>query len=60
MHISIPDSEEIIESDGGKTKKYVSYNVHINGTYHCSARFSVFQKLHERLKKQYGAGYAIL
>eukprot|EP00039_Didymoeca_costata_P006144 m.87789 g.87789 ORF g.87789 m.87789 type:complete len:500 (+) comp13129_c2_seq6:234-1733(+) len=52
MHISIPDSEELIE--GGK--KFVSYNIHINGTYHCSARFSILHTLHERLKKQFGMG----
>eukprot|EP00041_Stephanoeca_diplocostata_P007025 m.97100 g.97100 ORF g.97100 m.97100 type:complete len:500 (-) comp16686_c0_seq1:188-1687(-) len=57
MHISIPESEELVEERVGRAPaKYVSYNVHINGTYHCSARYSTFQKLHERLKKQYGAG----
>lgn len=48
MHITIPDQEELIGANG---KKFVSYNVHINGTYHCSARFSILSKLHDRLKK---------
>lgn len=56
MHISIPDSEELIETKNGKPTKYVSYNIHINGTYHCSARYSALQKLNEKLKKQYGQG----
>jgi len=53
MHITIPDQEELIGANG---KKFVSYNVHINGTYHCSARFSILSKLHDRLKKQFGQG----
>ena len=68
MHITIPDAEEVTEVGAtparqrrgltaaqGK-KSYVLYNIHINGTYHCSARFSVLSKLHERLKSQFGAG----
>lgn len=53
MHISIPTSEELV---GEKGKKYVSYNIHINGTYHCSARYSTLLALNDRLKKQYGQG----
>jgi len=56
MHISIPDSEELIETKSGKPTKYLSYNVHINGTYHCSARYSTLSALNDRLKKQYGQG----
>lgn len=56
MHISIPESEEVVEEVKGKQTKYVSYKIHINGTYHCSARFSVLARLHDRLKKQYGQG----
>ncbi|EDQ91616.1 uncharacterized protein MONBRDRAFT_15069, partial [Monosiga brevicollis MX1] len=36
--------------------KYVAYNIHINGTYHCSVRFSDLHKLHEKLKREFGAG----
>lgn len=54
MHITIPNQEEVLDSSTGK--KYVSYNIHINGTYHCSARFSILKQLHERLKKQFGQG----
>jgi sorting nexin-17 len=56
MHISIPESEELVEPKNGKPTKFVSYKVHINGTYHCSARFSILSKLNDRLKKQYGQG----
>eukprot|EP00035_Acanthoeca_spectabilis_P020534 m.433406 g.433406 ORF g.433406 m.433406 type:complete len:499 (-) comp17571_c0_seq1:68-1564(-) len=58
MHISIPESEELIDETSTKNPppKYVSYRIHINGTYHCSARFSQLHKLNERLTKQYGKG----
>lgn len=41
MHISIPDSEEIEETKPGSASvtRYVQYNIHINGTFHCSARY---------------------
>ncbi len=44
MHLSIPDCEEVVE--GGSSRKFVAYNIHINGTYHCSARFT--QVCHEQ------------
>ena len=58
MHISIPTSEEVSDDhvEGKPPVRYVLYNIHINGTYHCSARYSVLRDLHERLKKKYGAG----
>lgn len=58
MHISIPESEELVDETSTKNPppKYVSYRIHINGTYHCSARFSHLHKLNERLTKQYGKG----
>ena len=36
-------SEELLNG----AKKYVSYNIHINGTYHCSARFSVLETVRD-------------
>eukprot|EP00054_Salpingoeca_dolichothecata_P024349 m.165711 g.165711 ORF g.165711 m.165711 type:complete len:626 (-) comp24983_c0_seq3:45-1922(-) len=59
MHISIPDTEELTETKGsrsGQPLRFLVYNIHINGTYHCSARYSVLAKLHERLKREFGAG----
>ncbi len=35
--------------------RYVSYNIHINGTYHCSARYSQLGTLHAALKREFGA-----
>jgi len=59
MHISVPDCEELTETKGGRggqPLKYVSFNVHVNGTYHCSARFSTLGQLHEKLKREFGQG----
>lgn len=59
MHISVPDCEELTETKGGRggqPLKYVSFNIHVNGTYHCSARFSALGQLHEKLKREFGAG----
>ena len=35
MHIAIPDCAEV-EVEGGKGKKHVEYNIHVDGVYHCS------------------------
>ena len=59
MHISVPDCEELIDQSKGSASqpmKYVSFNIHVNGTYHCSARFSSLSVLHEKLKREFGAG----
>lgn len=57
MYISIADSrEETKTSESGDVSKFVVYNIHINGTYHCSARFSKLHELYETLKREFGAG----
>eukprot|EP00049_Salpingoeca_infusionum_P018697 m.358390 g.358390 ORF g.358390 m.358390 type:complete len:473 (-) comp18138_c0_seq1:706-2124(-) len=58
MHISIANAEELYEAKGSKNvpENYVVYNIHINGTYHCSARFSQLSKLHDKLKREFGQG----
>ena len=57
MHISIPDSHEIVESEPGtKVTRYLMYNIHINGTYHCSARYSTLKTLNDKFKKEFGPG----
>lgn len=53
MHISIPNATEI--SVDIEKKKYVLFNIHIDGTYHCSARYSTLADLFTGLKKQFGA-----
>ena len=34
--------------------KYIAYHIHINGTYHCSARYSTLAKVYEALKREFG------
>lgn len=51
MHFSIPDTQEIKDGSGGT---YTSFNIHINGVFHCTARFSLLHSFHEQLKKEFG------
>lgn len=58
MHITIAGAEEMVEVKGkreGQPLKYTAYHVHINGTYHCSVRYSTLSTLHNTLKREYGA-----
>eukprot|EP00730_Choanoeca_flexa_P016313 TRINITY_DN7675_c0_g1_i1.p2 TRINITY_DN7675_c0_g1~~TRINITY_DN7675_c0_g1_i1.p2 ORF type:complete len:482 (+),score=173.85 TRINITY_DN7675_c0_g1_i1:3565-5010(+) len=54
MHISIAGVEEL--TDPKSNLRYNAYLVHINGTFHCAVRFSQLHTLHEKLKREYGAG----
>ncbi len=59
MHISIPNTEEVLEEvpgSKGPPTAFQTYNIHINGTFHCSVRYSALRLLHLALKKKYGAG----
>ncbi|XP_052762786.1 sorting nexin-17-like isoform X2 [Mya arenaria] len=51
MHFSIPDTQEINDGSGST---YTSFNIHINGVFHCTARFSLLHSFHEQLKKEFG------
>ncbi|CAM1322467.1 SNX17 (predicted) [Pycnogonum litorale] len=50
MHFSIPDTQEIKEDNG---QSFVVYNIHMNGSFHCSLRYKQLHNLHEQLKKHY-------
>ncbi|XP_063407258.1 sorting nexin-17-like [Mytilus trossulus] len=52
MHFSIPDTSAL-KDDGGTS--YTSFNVHINGVFHCSVRYSLLNAFNEELKKEFGA-----
>lgn len=55
MHISVPSSrEETKVAENGEVSRYVVYDIHINGTYHCSARFSRLHDLYKMLKREFG------
>ncbi|XP_059488165.1 sorting nexin-17 isoform X2 [Neocloeon triangulifer] len=49
MHFAIPDTVEFTNSGGSV---FVGFNVHINGTYHCSVRYRQLLCLHEQLKRE--------
>ncbi|XP_052225977.1 sorting nexin-17-like isoform X2 [Dreissena polymorpha] len=51
MHFSIPDTSEITDGSGST---FTSFNIHINGVFHCTARFSLLFSFHEQLKKEFG------
>ncbi|CAK1540195.1 unnamed protein product [Leptosia nina] len=50
MHFSIPDLQQY-RDDNGLT--YTGYNIHIDGFFHCTARFKQLLSLHEQLQAQY-------
>ncbi|KAL8607681.1 hypothetical protein ACOMHN_039355 [Nucella lapillus] len=50
MHFSIPDTTEL-KDDG--TTAYTTYNIHINGVLHCSARYKQLRQFHEQLRKEF-------
>ncbi|XP_071142849.1 sorting nexin-17-like [Mytilus edulis] len=52
MHFSIPDTSAL-KDDGGTS--YTSFNIHINGVFHCSVRYSLLNAFNEELKKEFGA-----
>ncbi|XP_046577803.1 sorting nexin-17-like isoform X2 [Haliotis rubra] len=52
MHFSIPDTQECKDDSGSS---FTSYNMYINGVFHCSVRFRQLHQFHEQLKKEFGA-----
>ncbi|XP_025088996.1 sorting nexin-17-like isoform X2 [Pomacea canaliculata] len=50
MHFSIPDTQEVKEETGST---YTSYNIYINGVFHCSARYKQMRQLHDQLRKDF-------
>lgn len=52
IHITIPDTQTLVESDTGR--KYDAFNIHVNGAYHASIRYSHLLRLHEKLKDHFG------
>ncbi|KRT81934.1 FERM domain containing protein [Oryctes borbonicus] len=51
MHFSIPDTQELTDSNGST---FMGYNIHINGVFHCTVRYRQLHNLHEQLKKEFG------
>ncbi|XP_033727766.1 sorting nexin-17-like [Pecten maximus] len=52
MHFSIPETQEQQDANG---TAFTTFNIHINGMFHCSVRYSVLHTFHEQLKKEFGA-----
>ncbi|XP_075974959.1 sorting nexin 17 [Anticarsia gemmatalis] len=49
MHFSIPDSQQFHDDNG---ISYTGYNIHIDGVFHCTARYKQLLSLHEQLQAQ--------
>lgn len=52
MHFSIPDTSALKDDNG---TSYSSFNIHINGVFHCSVRYSLLNAFHDELKKEFGS-----
>ncbi|KAK6168256.1 hypothetical protein SNE40_022120 [Patella caerulea] len=51
MHFSIPDTEECKDSSG---TSFTSYNLYINGVFHCQLRYRLLHQFHDQMKKEFG------
>ncbi|VDK67802.1 unnamed protein product [Litomosoides sigmodontis] len=67
IHISIPTTQTLVETDGNlallvanvvvaiiDVGYYGAFDIHINGAYHASIRYSHLLKLHEKLRSHFG------
>uniref|UniRef100_A0A1I8H4Y7 Sorting nexin-17 n=2 Tax=Macrostomum lignano TaxID=282301 RepID=A0A1I8H4Y7_9PLAT len=52
MHFSIPEYEQVSDSDGAS---YTSYKIYVNGVFHCSTRFSELRSFYDALVEGHGA-----
>ncbi|CAG2169867.1 unnamed protein product [Oppiella nova] len=51
MHFSIADTQLIKDQN----HSFVTYNISINGSFHCSLRYKQLYNFHEQLKRTFGA-----
>ncbi|CAL2051413.1 unnamed protein product [Caenorhabditis brenneri] len=56
IHIDVPDTRTLVERSDGVTK-YTAYNIHINGWYHGSVRFSHLYEFAELIKQKFSQRY---
>ncbi|XP_072042447.1 sorting nexin-17-like [Amphiura filiformis] len=54
MHFSIPDTEDFRDENGAA---YTGYNLHVNGVFHCTVRYSQLFDFQEQVKKEYGTAF---
>ncbi|XP_030830080.1 sorting nexin-17 [Strongylocentrotus purpuratus] len=54
MHFSIPDTQECKDEQGSS---YRVYNVHVNGVFHCSVRYSQLHDFNEQVKKEFSNSF---
>ncbi|MCP9263268.1 Sorting nexin-17 [Dirofilaria immitis] len=52
IHISIPTTQTLVETDGSHT--YDAFDIYVNGAYHASIRYSHLLKFHEKLRSHFG------
>uniref|UniRef100_A0A0B7A079 Sorting nexin-17 n=1 Tax=Arion vulgaris TaxID=1028688 RepID=A0A0B7A079_9EUPU len=50
MHFSIPETEEVKEG----SSSFTIYHIHVNGVFHCKARYKQLRQFHDELKKEFG------
>ncbi|MFH4981419.1 hypothetical protein AB6A40_008128 [Gnathostoma spinigerum] len=52
IHVAVPDTQSLVEEDDSRS--FTAFNLHVNGAYHASIRYSHLLRLHEKLKEQFG------
>ncbi|RWS25468.1 sorting nexin-17-like protein [Leptotrombidium deliense] len=51
MHFSIPETLDLKDE---RQNTFCAYNIHINGSFHCTVRYKQLHSFHEQLKKAFG------
>lgn len=54
MHFSIPDTQECKDDHGSN---YRVYNIHVNGVFHCSVRYSQLHDFNEQVRKEFSNSF---
>ncbi|KAJ1349910.1 hypothetical protein KIN20_005587 [Parelaphostrongylus tenuis] len=52
IHISVPDTQTLVEKADGVTK-YTAYNIYVNGAFHAAVRFSKLIEFADAIKQRY-------
>ncbi|EGD80338.1 hypothetical protein PTSG_10591 [Salpingoeca rosetta] len=54
MHLCVCGTEECYDDADAQTGKHTRYQIHVNGCYHCSVRYSELLNLHSQIRLSLG------
>ncbi|PAV88979.1 hypothetical protein WR25_14938 [Diploscapter pachys] len=56
IHLSVPDTQVLVERFDSK-RKYIAYNIHINGFFHAAVRFNHLFNFAEQIRQRFELKY---